>query len=257
MTEFTVKLAGHVIGVTAGYESTREFCREYLCEEKPEFSVEILPSDIDFERQKSEKEDRMEGIPARRFPDAYLETLAVYRKIAKWMLEQDTMLFHGSAIAVDGVGYLFTAKSGTGKSTHTRLWRQMLGDRAVMINDDKPLLKVTDRGVLVCGTPWNGKHRLGTDASVPLKAICVLQRGQENEICPISAKEALPVLLQQSYRPGDGVAMGQLLGLLDRLTKSVKFYRLCCNMEPQAAAVAYEAMSHGGENRENEGISYE
>ena len=64
----------------------------------------------------------------RKYSDIYLETMAVYRKIEDKLLDYDTILFHGSAVAVDGVGYLFTAKSGTGKSTHTRLWREMLSE---------------------------------------------------------------------------------------------------------------------------------
>lgn len=76
-----------------------------------------------------------------------LEETAVYRKIADKMVDYDTFVFHGSVIAVEGQAYLFTAKSGTGKSTHTRLWREMLGDKAVMVNDDKPMLRVTESGV--------------------------------------------------------------------------------------------------------------
>ena len=85
-------------------------------------------------------------------PDDYLETLAVCRKIAERMPEYDTFLFHGSCIAVDGVGYLFTAKSGTGKSTHTRLWRELLDNRATMVNDDKPLIRIADDGLVIYGT---------------------------------------------------------------------------------------------------------
>ena len=88
----------------------------------------------------------------------------------------DTILFHGSAVAVDGIGYLFTAKSGTGKSTHTRLWRELFGERAVMLNDDKPLIKVSENGIIVYGTPWDGKHRLSTNTFVPLKGICFMSK---------------------------------------------------------------------------------
>ena len=108
--------------------------------------------------------------------DEYLETLAVYRKIAEKMIDYDTILFHGSVIAVDGIGYLFTAKSGTGKSTHTRLWRELFGERAVMVNDDKPLIKVSENGIIVYGTPWDGKHRLSTNTFVPLKGICFMSK---------------------------------------------------------------------------------
>ena len=66
---------------------------------------------------------------------------------------------------------MFTAPSGTGKSTHARLWREAFGERVVMINDDKPLLLVRPEGVTVYGTPFRGKHGLGGDRSAPLRAI--------------------------------------------------------------------------------------
>ena len=156
------------------------------------------------------------------------------------MLDFDTVLFHGSVIAVDGVGYLFTAKSGTGKSTHTRLWREYFGERAVMVNDDKPLLHIADT-VTAYGTPYNGKHRLGTNTSVPLKAICILTRAENNHIEPIT-REQYTMLLQQVYRPADMLKMVKTLELVDRLADGVKLYRLGCNMDISAAKVAYEGM---------------
>lgn len=242
MTTFTISLAGFCVEINSIFETTRTFCRDYLCEAAPEFSVTISPEDITFEREKSAKEDLLEGIPVRQFSDEYLETLAVYRKICTKLLERETLLFHGSAIAVDGVAYLFTAKSGTGKSTHTALWRQVFGERAVMINDDKPLLKLTPDGVLVCGTPWNGKHNLGCNKMVPLKAICILERATQNKIVSVDAAEALPMLLQQSFRTGTPSGTVLLFDILDKLTKRVQLYRLGCNMDPQAAIVAYEGM---------------
>ena len=175
--------------------------------------------------------------------DHYLETLALYRKIAGRLAEHQTLLVHGSAIAVDGQGYLFTAKSGTGKSTHTRLWRELLGERAVMINDDKPLITVDENGVSIHGTPWCGKHGLHTNFSVPLRAICILERGEKDTIEPVSRDAAMPVLLQQTYRPGDMVQLGQVLTAVGRLAQSVRLYRLHCTMNPEAAQVAYAAMA--------------
>lgn len=199
-------------------------------------------SDIDFERETSAREDEVEGKPVRQFSDGYLETLAVYRQIAERMPAYDTILFHGSCVAVDGTGYLFAAKSGTGKSTHTRLWRELLGDRAVMINDDKPLIRVAEEGAVIFGTPWDGKHRLSRNISVPLKSICLLYRAPENQIRPISEREAYPLLLQQVYRPMDSEAMRKTLTLVDRLAAAVSLWRLGCNMDIQAAQVAFEAM---------------
>ena len=242
MTEFNIDLAGRKIGISALYESSRDFCKDYICSGAADFSLSVSPDDIRFEREKSAREDELEGIPVRNFSDPYLETLAIYRKIAEQMPKYDTFLFHGSVIAVDGIGYLFTAKSGTGKSTHTRFWREEFGSRAFIVNDDKPLLRVTDTNVLAYGTPWDGKHRLSTNTAVPLKAICVLERGTENHIEPLSPRQALPTLFQQSYRTQTPEYMGSLLQLLDKLTVRVPFYRLHCNLDPAAARVAYEGM---------------
>ena len=243
MTSFTIQIAGTAVAVTANFDSTREYCAEYLCAGEPAFSVEISQKDIDFEREKSAREDALEGLPVRQYTDSYLETLAVQRKITGQLLNRDILLFHGSVIAVDGTGYLFTAKSGTGKSTHTRLWRQCFGSRAVMVNDDKPFLGIGTEGVTAWGTPWMGKHRLGANISVPLKAICILNRGEQNRIQRIPARDAVLMLLQQSSRPQDPTQMPKYLELVDRLAAGVEFYSLRCNMEPEAARIAYDAMS--------------
>lgn len=238
----TIMLAGVAIEICSLYPSTKTFCQSYLTTAPADFSVKISPEDISFERTRSARTDELEGNSVRRFSDAYLETLAVYRKIAEKMPEYDTILFHGSAISLDGEGYLFTAKSGTGKSTHTRLWRELYKDKAVMVNDDKPLLRFTDSGVLVCGTPWDGKHRLSSNCSVPLKALCILERSQTNHIEPVGKRDAFAMLMQQSYRPADTGAMAKTMALADRLGSSVRLYRLGCNMEPEAARVACEGM---------------
>lgn len=243
MTDFTIALAGRNIRISPMHRQLRLFCRDYLTDAPADLHVGVTAEDIVYERERSAREDRIEGNPVRTFPDAYLETLAIYRKIAVRMLDYDTILFHGSAISVDGQGYLFTAQSGTGKSTHTRFWRETFGDRAVMVNDDKPLLKIVDDHVVVYGTPWNGKHGLGSNISVPLKAICVLSRAEENHIEPLPVEKALPMLIQQSYRPEDPLALSKLLGLLEKLTKRTGLYALGCNLDPQAAMVAYDGMN--------------
>ena len=236
------KIANKVVEVTSIHAEVHKYCADYLTDDQADYSVTTTQADIDFEREKSAREDEIEGIPTRHFSDSYLEELAVYRKIAEQMISYDTILFHGSVVAVDGVGYLFTAKSGTGKSTHTRLWREYFGDRAVMVNDDKPLLKITDSGVIAYGTPYNGKHRLGTNTSVPLKAICILTRSADNHIEAITREQAYTILLQQVYRPADMLKMTKTLELVDRLADSVKLYKLDCNMDISAAKIAYEGM---------------
>lgn len=235
------KIAAQQIEIKSLHKTVHTLCKSYQKEGIPDICVEIDQADIDFERNKSEQEDIAEGISIRQFSDEYLETLAVYRKIAEKMPEYDTILLHGSCVAVDGEGYLFTAKSGTGKSTHTALWRKLLADRAVMVNDDKPLLHINENGsVIAYGTPWDGKHRLSNNIAVPLKAICVLERAEENNIKAITKQEALPMLYQQAYRPMDTGAMQQTIALIERL--NVKLYRLGCNLDISAAELSYHTM---------------
>ena len=243
MVRFTMQAAGRVVAVSALFESTRKFCKEYLSEAEPDFSVEIIAQDIEFEQIVVDKEYALEGLPARKMDDFLLERTALQRKIAERLFEFDVLLFHGSVIAVDGQAYLFTAKSGTGKSTHTRLWREMLGDRAVMVNDDKPFIQVMQESICVCGSPWNGKHHLGQNIDVPLKAICVLERGEQNEIQRISASEVVPMLIQQSNRPQRPALLPKYLDILESISQKIDFYRMKCNMDPEAAQIAYQTMS--------------
>ena len=224
------------------YSKVHELCADYRYSGTADFSIRTTRKDIEYEGNKSRNEDIKEGIPIKNFSDDYLETLAVYRKIADKMIDYDTILFHGSVIAVDGIGYLFTAKSGTGKSTHTRLWRELFGERAVMVNDDKPLIKVSENGIMVCGTPWDGKHRLSTNISVPLKAVCVLERSEGNHIEKVTADSVYNMLVQQVYRPQSPQKLLKTLQLIDVLSENVGLYRLGCNMDISAAETAYKAM---------------
>ena len=236
------RLAEKNIRISSVYPAVHGMCRDYCALGEADFEVVTDGADIAFEREKSAREDRAEGLPIRQYEEPYLETLAVYRKIAEKMPEYNTVLFHGSCIAVDGAAYLFTAKSGTGKSTHARLWREYLGERAFMVNDDKPLIRVQDGQALVFGTPWDGKHHLSRNTAVPLKALCILQRAARNTIAPVSAAESLPMLLQQVYRPADAAALIKTLALVESLAASVSLWRLGCNMDIEAAQIAYNAM---------------
>ena len=153
------------------------------------------------------------------------------------------LLVHGSAVAVDGQGYLFTANCGTGKSTHTRYWREVFGERAVMVNDDKPFLRLTPQGVTLYGTPWSGKHGLHTNITLPLKGICILERGPENRIEKISPEEALPMLLHQIQPPLAEEKAEAFSRLVSRLADITPLWRMECTKDPRAATIAWEAMS--------------
>ncbi len=239
------RFANISVQVVSLFPYAQKMCEAYRCQGAPELTIATTQKDIDFERRRAKEVARKEGRPEPDHADGYLETLAVYRKIAEKMPFYDRMLMHGSCVAVDGAAYLFIARSGTGKSTHTRLWRKLLGDRAVMVNDDKPLVQVAEGKAIIYGTPWDGKHRLSSNVAVPLQAACILERAEENSIRPLIREEALPMLLQQSYRPFDPEALAKTVALVDRLAGAVRLYRLGCNMNIGAAELSYTTMKEG------------
>ena len=252
MCHYTIEVANVIFRSEVPISIDISSFSDYFTNSTPNRHIFINPDDIAFERIKAAREDELEGLPVRQLSDAQLEITALQRKVTEALFAYDTLLFHGSVVAVDGEAYLFTAKSGTGKSTHTRLWREVFGDRAVMVNDDKPFLKITDQGVIAYGSPWMGKHGLGANISAPLKGICILERGKDNSIRAISAREALPMLFQQSQRPGKPENLSKYMELVDALANRVSFYRMACNMDPEAAVLAHRVMSQSGKDGYNE-----
>lgn len=244
MPKGTFCMAGHTFSVISIYEEVQDMCREYACQDSPEFTIHTTVNDIIEEGRQSDETRKTEGLPPHKFDDGYLETLAVYRKLCSRLLQENILLFHGSAIAVDGKCYVFTASSGTGKSTHASLWRKVLGETAMMVNDDKPLIHIQDGKAMVYGTPWNGKHHLGCNVAVPLHGIALLQRDEKNSIRRAEVEEVLPTLIKQSYLPKHEGAMIPFLGLVGQLAQSTSLYLLRCNMEDEAARVAYEGMTN-------------
>ena len=160
------------------------------------------------------------------------------------LLKFDGMMVHASAVVVDGRAYLFSGPCGTGKSTHTKIWRKLFGDeRAKILNDDKPALRLEDGQWFAYGTPWSGKTDQNLNIRVPLAGICFLKQGPENRIEPFGGSKAIFALLEQTARPRAMEFRSQLLMLLDQLFTKVPVWHMTCNMELEAAKVSYEAMS--------------
>ncbi len=159
------------------------------------------------------------------------------------LLRHDGFLLHASAVVVDDRAYLFSANSGTGKSTHTALWLKRFGSRAYMLNDDKPALRLENGLWYAYGTPWSGKHDISANVRVPVAGICFLERGQENTIVPFGGSKAAFAFWEQTLRPGGTRIRERIMDLLENLMDKVPIWKLHCNMEPEAAEVSYRAMS--------------
>ena len=159
------------------------------------------------------------------------------------LLQFDGLLIHASAVVVDGKAYLFSAPCGTGKSTHTQLWLKVFGDRATILNDDKPALRCEDGVWYAYGTPWCGKEGYSTNASVPIKGICFIERAQENTVRKINASEALTRIFHQLLTPDTAEGIDALFPLIDRVLCEIPCYVLGCNISEEAAEVAYKGMN--------------
>lgn len=159
------------------------------------------------------------------------------------MLKHKGLVLHASAVILDDRTYLFTAPSGTGKSTHTQLWLRKFGSRARILNDDKPVLRQMDGTWYAYGTPWSGKGNLNSPERAPLAGICILERGEENRIAPATGKETVSFLMSQTIRPPERELAWNLLGLMDDLMKKVPVWKLQCNTDLQAAQISCDAMT--------------
>lgn len=230
---FTIKLAGVNIGVHASFLSSKEFCKEYLTSEAADFEVSITRDDIAFEAAASEIE----------CSDKYYETLAIYRKIAEALIHREILLVHGSTLKVGENGYMFTAASGVGKSTHAALWKKLLGEKATIINDDKPLLRINNDGVEVFGTPWSGEKSINTNTSAPLKSICFIEQNATNDIQQIEKTSAIDKLVPQIYKSDNAENVIKTLELANLLMKNVDFYQLKCNTDISAARLSYTTLA--------------
>ena len=240
MEDFNIELAGVPLRVKCKYKENKSFFDGYFTTKEPVFSVEpdeknIIDVQADFNIL-----NESEGNPIVNYSECFLENNAIHILIADKLSEFNVLMLHGSALSIDGEGIIFTAKSGTGKSTHTSLWRKIFGSRVQMINDDKPLIRIDE--MKVYGTPWNGKHHLSKNTSVPLKAIVKLERGKENNVEPIGVKESLELLMKRTHVPSASSYRALVMNLYVKLVGSIPFYKLQCNMDPDAAQVAYNTI---------------
>ena len=226
----TIRLAGVSIGIDNQYDIGPRL-RGWITRDAPDFTVRVLPEEL-------ERED-----PAHSMPPEYVEYICAYRHIAERLPDYGAFVFHGVAMEAEGRAYLFTAPSGTGKTTHARIWCASIHGKGVRIlNGDKPILRRTPEGFVACGTPWRGKEGYGFNAEAPVQGICLLRRSETVSIRPAATEELVLFLARQIYLPRDPVQMDRLLSLLDECCRTVPTWALYCNREAEAAWTAYNAM---------------
>ena len=238
---FTVKLADKRIQIKSIHSELKDFFKEYLVSDGGyDFAVSWGEEEILLEQKHSEENH---------FSPMYLETLVALRKIAEVLPQKQCLLMHGASIAYHDKAYLFTAASGTGKSTHIRLWRKFLGKEVEIVNGDKPFLSIekskvdNEVHVHIHGTPWAGKENWQKNHSFELHGICFLNRGKTNMIRQMEPSECLPLILNQIYLPESSISAEQTLALIDLMITNVPLYYLECDVSEDAVRCSFETMT--------------
>ncbi len=230
--EFCVDLAGIPVRVEHKYNHIRMLCEDYLTDRKPMISVSATDEEIEAERTLTNGE----------FPLSICEGTCIHRAATRALVKYGVMLIHSAVVTVDGEAYVFMAKSGVGKSTHIRLWQKVYGERAVVLNGDKPYFTFEEGVLTAHGTPWRGKEALGENMKAPVRGICILRRGEKNEIFPASSHDAVGQIFHQVLLPQNGEDLASFMSMMDRIIKTVPIYNLYCNMDDEAARVSYNGM---------------
>ena len=272
---FCVKLAEVLVAIENRYAFTERLCVDYI--------ANVSPDECDFSVSATPEEIAAENSDGGTFSPAYCESLALYRKICTRMLDYDAFLLHAAVVSYGGRGFAFAAKSGTGKSTHVAQWMRALGDDVTVVNGDKPILRWRSgedagapgetpggEGAPACtpsaaspdggtalaacdqlagefvayGTPYCGKENWGQNTSVPLHAVCFIERcepGESDRLARLEDDgEIVARIMNQILMPKNPVLAVRQLDLLDRLVGSVPFYVLRCTPTPAAFDAAFQ-----------------
>ena len=230
---FKCKIADFIIEIYNKYTYSENACRDYLYigNEKTDLCISLSDSEIEAER-----------VADRDVPAALMEFSGIYRKLNSFLLDNNAFVMHCSLISFDKKGTAFLALSGTGKSTHTAYWKKLYGDRVVIVNGDKPIIRIKDGKIIAYGTPWSGKEKWQTNTSAELYNIAFINRSEKNFVKKITAGEALPPLMQQLLIPDDKNKMLAFLDIVNILLSNCNLYNIYCNISEDAAKVACAAL---------------
>ena len=228
------EIAGLRVKIENRYDFTTKFCQEYLSEDQI--------SNVDIIASVTEEEFAAERAASEDFSDGYIENICLYRSICSQIPVLNRMLLHCAVLEYDGKGYAFLGRSGTGKSTHTRLWKKYLGTPK-MINGDKPILECVGDGFLAHGTPWRGKESWGRRSSAPLCGLCFLEQAKENSIRKLSPSEVSSRLFGQILLPESEENVISTLDLADKLIATTPAYLLKCDISREAVKLSFEQLT--------------
>lgn len=262
---FTIKIADIPIGIDNRYAMVSQLCEKYKTKgERPTFTVkvsdEMLVTDFmnvlrqqhvmpSAERERLQDALKVEKPPVneqeyidiicskKEMPAillgtwCYLEELSIYRQICQQLIHFDAFVLHAAVIAIDGEAIAFVGKHGAGKSTRLLLWEKAFGNRTIIVNGDKPIIRLIDGMLYACGTPWNGKENLDNNCMVPLKTLCFVERSSQVQIRRLSANDVTQRIFEHLLLPENVTDLNHLIDLINILIEQIPCFLLKCSIE--------------------------
>ena len=232
---FTVNLSGIPLQISAFFSETIRYFRFFVSDNSYTPELVSVPEKL-FEQLKREK-NQTTLEPADEY---YL----LHFVVSNALLPYRRCLFHGTAFLWQGKAWLFSAPSGTGKTTQFRQWRSLYRDEVRILNGDKPILEFTDSGqIMVHPSPWKGKERWGGMQKAPLGGIIYLQQGKENKITRMKPQEAvIPIYKQFLFLPETGEAIHAVCRLEDTLLRNIPVWKLVNLGDAASAQLTHDVL---------------
>ncbi len=243
---FCVRMADTVMRFHVRNIETKVYVRKYLIDDAEtrnvEFEITVSEQDIIDEWGYMLSREGYTQEFVNRLPGYYFEIFALHRKTAEVLLARKVLVLHSSCVSLDGQGYLFAAPSGKGKSTHAKLWCRYFGDRAFIINDDKPFLRITQDGIRAYGSPWDGKHHQSRNTSVMVSTVGLIEPAEKDHTEPFDRKDVFPLLFPQTLHPKDPQKTNQLRELLTEMISHLNFCKIFTTMRSDSPEVSFKGM---------------
>lgn len=219
-----IELARITFELDTVYGNMQFFCKDFLVEsKKPDYMISITQKEIEAEwANKSDLKGNFDSLQQRSmYPVS--ERKAFLRKIVDILPFHSVLLMHGAVVSDGKSAYMFTAPSGTGKTTRAHLFTDSHPDYYIL-NGDKPLVKIEKDRVLVYGSPWKGKEHEGINEEATLKAIFLLVRSDHTKLTELRASEAFGFLTTQTCIPSNGKQTKRILHLIESLEGKTKIF---------------------------------
>ena len=226
-------IAGIIVEMNPKYERTSKQAKPYLIDTTIEPAFKL---DLSIDRMNELK------VTYHYLTLEDIEYIFLGQLFYKYILQHDGILLHSSCVVKDNKAYLFSAPSGTGKSTHTTLWLEEFKD-AYILNDDKPAIIYKDNTLYAAGTPFSGKHDISRNLLVPIQGICFLERSETNWIKEIDKKQAIFEILNQTERVPYKEDMSLILHHISNIVSNITVHKMGCNISKEAVYTAYNKMS--------------